>query len=207
MDKLQTKQELLAKLNSLTSVPDDNNIFLKEKVKKALLKSPELLYALHNVDLEETELFNEDGTINYDGDWTMYYGREGNIHPYFFLPNTQPYDTMNHLCFKTEFTDIPKYNQIMCYMQVTFLVMVNVDDVIDPLTGITRHDLIDSIIRERFNWSNIFGAQCKIVSDKESFTDSNYIIRTIVVEQETTNNITGTRNGKRMVINKQPWTN
>ena len=206
MDKLQTKQELLAKLNALTSVPDDNNIFLKEKVKKALLKSPELLYALHNVDLEQTELFNEDGTINYDGDWTMYYGREGNIHPHFFLPNTQPYNTMNHLCFKTEFTDIPKYNQIMCYMQVTFLVMVNVDDVIDPLTGITRHDLIDSIIRERFNWSNIFGAHCNVVSDKESFTDSNYIIRTIVVEQETTNNITGTRNGKRMVINKQPWT-
>ena len=40
MDKLQTKQELLAKLTALTSVPDDNNIYLKEKVKKALLKSP-----------------------------------------------------------------------------------------------------------------------------------------------------------------------
>ena len=32
MDKLQTKQELLAKLTALTSVPDDNNIYLKEKV-------------------------------------------------------------------------------------------------------------------------------------------------------------------------------
>ena len=52
---------------------------------------------------------------------------------------------------------------------------------------------------------NIFGAHCNIVSDKESFTDSNYIIRTIVLEQETTNNITGIRNGKRQVINKQPW--
>ena len=51
MDKLQTKQELLAKLTALTSVPDDNNIYLKEKVKKALLKSPELLYAFHNLDL------------------------------------------------------------------------------------------------------------------------------------------------------------
>lgn len=67
MDKLQTKQELLAKLTALTSVPDDNNIYLKEKVKKALLKSPELLYAFHNLDLEDTELFNPDGTINYDG--------------------------------------------------------------------------------------------------------------------------------------------
>lgn len=204
MDKLQNKQEVLAKLTALTSVPDDNNIFLKEKVKKALLKSPELLYALHNPELE-SELFNDDGTINYEGDWTMYYGKEGNIHPYFFLPETQD-RVRNHLCFKTDFTDIPKYNQVMCYMNVTFLVMVDVKDAIDQLTGITRHDLIDSIIRERFNWSNIFGAHCKIVSDKESFTDSNYIIRTITLEQETTNNITGIRNGKRQVINKQPWT-
>lgn len=205
MDKLQTKQELLAKLTALTIVPDDNNIYLKEKVKKALLKSPELLYAFHNLDLEDTELFNPDGTINYDGDWTMYYGEEGNIHPHFYLPNTQD-KVRHHLCFKTEFTDIPKYNQIMCYMNVTFLVMVDVRDAIDPLTGITRHDLIGSIIRDRFNWSNIFGAHCNIVSDKESFTDSNYIIRTIVLEQETINNITGIRNGKRQVINKQPWT-
>ena len=94
----------------------------------------------------------------------------------------------------------------MCYMNVTFLVMVNIDDPIDQLTGITRHDLIGSIIRERFNWSNIFGSHCNIVSDKESFTDSDYIIRTITIEQETTNNITGTRNGKRQVINKLPWT-
>ena len=153
----------------------------------------------------EPIVFNPDGTINYDGDWTMYYGEEGNIHPHFYLPNTQD-KVRHHLCFKTEFTDIPKYNQIMCYMNVTFLVMVDVRDAIDPLTGITRHDLIGSIIRDRFNWSNIFGAHCNIVSDKESFTDSNYIIRTIVLEQETTNNITGIRNGKRQVINKQPWT-
>lgn len=203
MDKLQTKQELLAKLTALTSVPDDNNIYLKEKVKKALLKSPELLYAFHNLDLEDTELFNPDGTINYDGDWTMYYGEEGNIHPYFFLPNTQD-KVRHHLCFKTEFTDIPKNNQIMCYMNVTFLVMIDVRDAIDQLTGIARHDLISSIIRERFNWSNIFGSHCNIVSDKESFTDSNYIVRTVVIEQETTNNIIGIRNGKRQVINKQP---
>lgn len=203
MDKLQTKQELLAKLTALTSVPDDNNIYLKEKVKKALLKSPELLYAFHNLDLEDTELFNSDGTINYDGDWTMYYGEEGNIHPYFFLPNTQD-KVRHHLCFKTEFTDIPKNNQIMCYMNVTFLVMIDVRDAIDQLTGIARHDLISSIIRERFNWSNIFGSHCNIVSDKESFTDSNYIVRTVVIEQETTNNIIGIRNGKRQVINKQP---
>ena len=163
------------------------------------------MYTFHNLDLEDTELFNPDGTINYTGDWSMYYGEEGNIHPHFYLPNTQD-KVRHHLCFKTEFTNIPKYNQIMCYMNVTFLVMVDVRDAIDPLTGIARHDLIGSIIRERFNWSNIFGAHCNIVSDKESFTDSNYVIRTIVLEQETTNNITGIRNGKRQVINKQPWT-
>ena len=188
-------------MEQIKSLSDLQSLFKRQ----ALLKSPELLYAFHNLDLEDTELFNPDGTINYTGDWSMYYGEEGNIHPHFYLPNTQD-KVRHHLCFKTEFTDIPKYNQIMCYMNVTFLVMVDVRDAIDPLTGIARHDLIGSILRERFNWSNIFGAHCNIVSDKESFTDSNYIIRTIVLEQETTNNITGIRNGKRQVINKQTWT-
>lgn len=46
----------------------------------------------------------------------------------------------------------------------------------DKLTGIPRHDLIASIIRERFNWSNIFGMQTHLISSRESTTDNNYIV-------------------------------
>ena len=49
----------------------------------------------------------------------------------------------------------------------------------DELTGIPRHDLIASIIRAKFNWSNILGMQLKLVYNKESITDNNYVVRTL----------------------------
>ena len=52
----------------------------------------------------------------------------------------------------------------------------------DKWTGIPRHDLIASIIRERFAWSNIFGMQTYLVQNYESTTDTNYITRTLVFE-------------------------
>lgn len=52
----------------------------------------------------------------------------------------------------------------------------------DKLTGLPRHDLIASIIREQFNWSSIFGLQTKLISSKESMTDNNYVVRTLVFQ-------------------------
>ena len=75
---------------------------------------------------------------------------------------------------------------------------------IDELTDIPRHDLIASIIRERFNWSNIFGMRTHIISSKESTTDNNYIVRTLVFQLVDTNGIVNTPyKGKTMVNNFQ----
>ena len=52
----------------------------------------------------------------------------------------------------------------------------------DKLTGIPRHDLIASIIRERFAWSNIFGMQTHLTQNYESTVDNNYVARTLVFE-------------------------
>lgn len=52
----------------------------------------------------------------------------------------------------------------------------------DKMTGIPRHDLISSIIREKINWSNVFGMQAKLVSNKEAISDNNYILRTMIFE-------------------------
>ena len=57
-----TKTELINKLIDYSKSPDDDNIRYKEKIKKILLSTPELLYALHDKDLEH-ELFNDDGTL------------------------------------------------------------------------------------------------------------------------------------------------
>lgn len=38
------------------------------------------------------------------------------------------------------------------------------------------------IARKQFNWSNIFGLQTKLISSKESMTDNNYVVRTLVFQ-------------------------
>ncbi len=82
------------------------------------------------------------------------------------------------------------------------MVLCDVHDIIDPDTGLARHDLIGSIIRERFNWSNIFGTQVKLVSNKESVTDNNYITRTMIFQGLTPNSIVRTdKNGTRIINN------
>ena len=51
-ERLISKADLLEKLRAYTETPDDESIQYKEKIKKALLQNPCLLYALNNKNLE-----------------------------------------------------------------------------------------------------------------------------------------------------------
>ena len=65
---------------------------------------------------------------------------------------------------------------------------------------------IASIIRERFNWSSIFGMQAKLVSSKESMTDNNYVVRTLVFEILDLNGIVKTDyQGETTIRNTDYW--
>ena len=48
--------------------------------------------------------------------------------------------------------------------------------------GIDRHDLLGYLIRDIFNWTNIFGLQFKLIYNKESTIDSDYYCRTLKFE-------------------------
>lgn len=211
MEKLLTKNDLLQKLRSYSYTPDDDVIRVKQKIKEKLLKCPELLYVLNNKELEN-ELFLPDGTINaeYDastgeliplGEWDRYFPY--NIRPYVFIPETQAFKD-NFLCYTAGFREVPRFNDTEYYMQVVFTVLCNSapEQAFDGLTGQSRADLIGAILREKFNWSNIFGLQCKIVSNQEDIKDTNYISRTIVLESTMPNGITHTPlKHKSMIIN------
>lgn len=208
------KEDLLNKLRAYATTPDDETTQYKEKIKQALMKSPELLYALHEEELE-TELFieteDEDGNkitvLNIDketgellGEVDRYFGESANIRPYLHIPETQT--TVRHyVCYQVMFDELPRYNDTQKYTQITFTIFVNGKDREDESTGLPRHDLIASIIREKFNWSNIFGMQTHIVSSKESTTDSNFIVRTLVFQLVDTNGIVETKNGITSVNN------
>lgn len=204
MIELKTKNDLLEKLRNYSSVPDDENIKYKELIKNSLIKCPELLYSLHEKDLEN-ELFDEDGNLNIDengeplGEWDRYFGDKSNIRPFLYVPETQ--DNIKHyICYQVNFDDAPKYSKVQKYTEITFTIFVNGKDAVDDLTGIARHDLIASIIRERFNWSNIFGMQCELISSKEYLSDNDYLVRALVFQIIDTNGIVRTPLDKKTYV-------
>ena len=204
---LTTKEELLDKLRAYAETPDDDNIRYKEKIHDALLNNAELLYALNNEELE-SELFDGD-KLNIDeetgellGEVDRYFGDNSNIRPYLFIPDTQT-DVKHYVCYQVSFDELPRYQNVQKYTEITFNIFVNGKDRTDKLTGIPRHDLIASIIREKFNWSNIFGMQTHLISSKESVTDNNYLVRTLIFQITDVNSITYTPLGeKASYINK-----
>ena len=215
-----TKGDLLKKLQTYVSTPDDDNIRYKEKIRCALLNNVELLYALNESTLynelfdpsdKEHWFYDEDkkmyvptdeckiyGQVNDEtGEYELlggvdaYYGDNSNIRPYLFIPDTQT-DVKHYVCYQVAFDELPRYSNIQKYTEITFNIFVNGKDRTDKLTGIPRHDLIASIIRERFNWSNIFGMQTHLISSKESVTDNNYLVRTLIFQITDVNSITYT---------------
>ena len=204
---LTTKKDLLDKLRAYADTPDDDNIRYKEKIHDALLSNAELLYALNNEELE-SELFNGD-KLNIDeetgellGEVDRYFGDNSNIRPYLFIPDTQT-DVKHYICYQVMFDELPRYQNIQKYTEITFNIFVNGKDRTDKLTGIPRHDLIASIIREKFNWSNIFAMQTHLISSKESVTDYNYLVRTLIFQITDVNSITYTPLGEKpSYINK-----
>ena len=208
---LTTKEELLDKLRAYADTPDDDNIKYKDIIRKSLLSCPELLYALNNKELE-SELFDEDGNLLIDkdtgellGEVDRYFGDNSNIRPSLFIPDTQT--TVNsYMCYQVMFDELPKYQNIYKYNEIIFNIFVNGKDRTDKLTGIPRHDLIASIIRERFNWSSIFGMQSKLISSKESITDNDYVVRTLIFQIEDTNSIVYTPFDENSYIrNNEYW--
>lgn len=207
---LTTKEELLNKLRAYADTPDDDNIRYKEKIHDALLNNAELLYALNNEELE-SELFDGD-KLNIDketgellGEVDRYFGDNSNIRPYLFIPDTQD-EVKHYVCYQVSFDELPRYSNIQKYTEITFNIFVNGKDRTDKLTGIPRHDLIASIIRERFNWSSIFGMQTHLISSKESVTDNNYLVRTLIFQVLNLNGIVNTPYGDETYIrNNEYW--
>ena len=190
-DKLVTKNDLLNKLRAYRTTPDDDVILYKQKIKNALLSNPYLLYALNDKELE-LELFDKHGNINWEwnedtkqyeplGEWDRYFGSDSLIRPFLFIPDTQT-TVKCYVCYQVGFRDTVRYQPGLKETQVTFTIFAHGDDRMDKLTGIPRHDLIASIIRERFAWSNIFGMQTHLVQNYESTVDNNYVARTLVFE-------------------------
>ena len=207
-DFITTKEELLNKLRAYAETPDDDNIRIKKQIKDTFLNCPELLYAIHNKELE-SELFDEDGNLNIDEDGNLtgevdrYFGENANIRPFLFIPETQD-EVKNYVCYQTGYSDLVRYNDKEKKLIVTFTIFVNGKDSMDKPTNIPRHDLIASIIRENFAWIGLEISTATPFGDKESTTDNNYLVRTLQYEVTLPNSICKTE-GNNTFYNNKRW--
>ena len=205
---LLTKDDIFKKLRDYAENPDDDNIRYKNIIKKSLLNCPELLYSLHAKELE-SELFDEDGNLNIDEDGNLtgevdrYFGGNSNIRPFLFIPETQD-EVKNYVCYQTSYSDLVRYNDKEKNLIVTFTIFVNGKDSIDKLTNVPRHDLIASIIREKFAWIGLEISTTTPFGDRESTTDNDYLVRTLQYEVTLPNSICKTE-GKNTFYNNKRW--
>lgn len=143
-EKITTKIDLLNKIKEYKSAPDDENIQYKKKIEKALLTRPDLLYALNEKSLE-TELFDDDGNVNWEwnneigeyeplGEWERYFGSNSNIRPFLFIPDTQT-EVKHYICYQVSFDEMPRYQDTLKYTNVTFTIFVHGNDRNDTATN------------------------------------------------------------------------
>lgn len=157
------------------TLPDSDNIRIKDIIKKKLLNNPDILYLLNAAE-EDFE------PADYFGSY---------IKPYYIVDSANA-EAHNYLCYETSFVEIPRSVEIYKQMQIIFYICVNKGDIIHPQSGIARHDLISALITRDINWSEAFGMKCKLVQDKASTTDLNYATRTLIFECELSNGISKT---------------
>lgn len=154
----------------------DDIITMKRLIKQKLISDPDILEALHNPDID---LDSPDEFL------------DNNIFGFIRIPQTQ--DTVrNFICFLVEDIEDNQYNTHMKVQYIQFNCICHLDD-IKTEYGIDRHDLLGYIIRDTFNWTNMFGLQFKLIYNKESVVDSDYYCRTLKFEAVKPNSLNKAR--------------
>ena len=156
----------------------NDNIYYKEIIKKKLINNHNLIVAIDNPDLDP------DSPEDYIGI---------NILPFYFLSDKTQTTAQNYICFETSFTEVHRYNDIVKQGQIIFYILADIRNIYDDKTGISRHDLIAALIEDEFNWCTDFGTRLKLVQDKPYAVDNNYVLRTLIFEQDALNGITEAR--------------
>ena len=167
-------------------VYEQDDVWMKEVIRKKLLDDPRIIRALDNKELDEE---------NPDDYYLV------NLLPYYLVPDAQTV-TRNYICYEVGFTNVEEYNKIMKNTQVTFYVFCDVKTVVDAATGITRHDLIAALLTEDFAWSNALGFQLKLVSDRPYAMDARYSMRTLIFENTSPNSINKNKTVNNYTVKK-----
>ena len=153
----------------------DDIIEMKRLIKQTLIADADILEALHSeIDIDSPDEFL--GT---------------HIYGFIRIPQTQD-SVRNFICFTVDDIEEHRFNEAMKIQYIQFNCICHLDDMKTEY-GIDRHDLLGYLVRDTFNWTNIFGLQFKLVFNKESTIDSDYYCRTLKFEATKPNSLNKAR--------------
>lgn len=155
---------------------DDDIVEMKRLIKQTLISDPDILETLNNPDID---IDSPDEFL------------DNNIYAFIRVPKAQ--DTVrNFICFTVDDIEEHRYNEVMKVQYIQFHAICHLDDM-KTQYGIDRHDLLGYLIRDTFNWTNMFGLQFKLLENKESAVDSDYYCRTLVFKAVKPNHLNKAR--------------
>ena len=160
-------------MRSIQDVNDDI-IKMKRKIKQTLIEDEDIMEALNvsNIDSPDELL-------------------DRNIYGFIRIPQTQ--DTVkNFICFTVDDIEENRFNEVMKTQYIQFNCICHLDDM-KTKYSIDRHDLLGYLVRDIFNWTNMFGLQFKLIYNKESTIDSDYYCRTLKFEATKPNSLNKAR--------------
>lgn len=151
---------------------NDDICAMKRLIKQTLIDDPDIIEALNNPELDPE---SPDEYL------------DNNIFGFIRIPTTQ--DTVkNFICFTVDDIEENRYNEVMKTQYIQFTCICHLDDM-KTKYGVDRHDLLGYLIRENFNWTNLFGLQFELIYNKESTIDSDYYCRTLKFEATKLNSL------------------
>lgn len=177
-------------LKSFRNNIDCDEIKIKQQIKEQLLKNKYIIHVLNNKELEDSGACTDE-----------YFGI--NILPFYQISPTQT-NVQNFICYTVGFREERRYSgDAVKVLQLTFVILSDQKNIIDPETSLARTDLLGALIQDQFNWTNYFGRKVHVVRNEESVVDTSYACRTIIFEQDTDNNLVKTKNGVPRLVNKE----
>ena len=155
---------------------NDDISSMKRQIKQKLIDDTDILEALNNPDID---MDSPDEFL------------DNNIFGFLRIPNTQ--DTVrNFICVTVDDIEDHRFNEVMKIQNLTFTVICHLSDM-KTKYGIDRHDLLGYLVRDTFNWTNMFGLQFHLIFNKETVLDGDYYCRTLKFEAQKPNSLNNAR--------------
>lgn len=162
-------------IRDIQNINDDISS-MKRQLKQKLISDADILEALHNPDID---IDSPDEFL------------DNNIYGFIRIPTTQ--DTVrNFICITVDDIEDHRFNEVMKLQNITFTVICHLSDMKTEY-GIDRHDLLGCLVRDTFNWTNMFGLQFHLIYNKESVLDGDYYCRTLKFEATKPNQLNNAR--------------